>query len=56
MTRWSLSGLVAIPVIRWLVHPRSYLPVESPMPGTTLGLIPLRAFTTGGDLYGEAAG
>lgn len=30
-----------------------YLPVESPMPGTTLGLIPLRAFASGGTLFGE---
>jgi hypothetical protein len=30
-----------------------YLPVESAMPGTTLGLIPLQAFETGGTLYGE---
>ncbi len=29
-----------------------YLPVESAMPGTTLGLIPLQAFETGGTLYG----
>jgi hypothetical protein len=28
------------------------LPVESAMPGTTLGLIPLRAFESGGTLYG----
>lgn len=33
-----------------------YLPVESAMPGTTLGLIPLQAFQTGGTLYGESAG
>jgi hypothetical protein len=31
-----------------------YLPVESAMPGTTLGLIPLQAFETGGTLYGES--
>jgi hypothetical protein len=31
-----------------------YLPVESAMPGTTLGIIPLQAFETGGTLYGEA--
>lgn len=30
-----------------------YLPVESPMPGTTLGIIPLQAFVSGGTLYGE---
>lgn len=30
-----------------------YLPVESAMPGTTLGLIPLQAFETGGVLYGK---
>ncbi|KAF8070981.1 nitric oxide synthase [Scenedesmus sp. PABB004] len=30
---------------------RRYLPVESAMPGTTLGLIPLQAFETGGTLY-----
>jgi hypothetical protein len=30
-----------------------YLPVESPMPGTTLGFIPLRAFAAGGTLFGE---
>ena len=30
-----------------------YLPVESDMPGTTLGIIPLQAFATGGTLYGE---
>jgi nitric-oxide synthase len=29
-----------------------YLPVESAMPGTTLGIIPLQAFETGGTLYG----
>ena len=29
-----------------------YLPVESAMPGTTLGLIPLQAFEAGGTLYG----
>ena len=29
-----------------------YLPVESAMPGTTLGIIPLQAFATGGTLYG----
>lgn len=29
-----------------------YLPVESPMPGTTLGIIPLQAFVSGGTLYG----
>lgn len=28
-----------------------YLPVESAMPGTTLGLIPLQAFESGGTLY-----
>ncbi|GIL77961.1 hypothetical protein Vretimale_6458 [Volvox reticuliferus] len=28
-----------------------YLPVESAMPGTTLGLIPLRAFSSGGILF-----
>ncbi|KAF6256744.1 hypothetical protein COO60DRAFT_85689 [Scenedesmus sp. NREL 46B-D3] len=28
-----------------------HLPVESAMPGTTLGLIPLQAFETGGTLY-----
>ncbi|KAF5835958.1 hypothetical protein DUNSADRAFT_6623, partial [Dunaliella salina] len=28
-----------------------YLPVESPMPGTTLGIIPLQAFVSGGTLY-----
>eukprot|EP00879_Flechtneria_rotunda_P017821 GHRR01018680.1.p1 GENE.GHRR01018680.1~~GHRR01018680.1.p1 ORF type:complete len:565 (+),score=194.15 GHRR01018680.1:1522-3216(+) len=28
-----------------------FLPVESAMPGTTLGLIPLQAFETGGTLY-----
>ncbi|KAI8474444.1 MAG: hypothetical protein J3K34DRAFT_518182 [Monoraphidium minutum] len=28
-----------------------YLPVESAMPGTTLGLIPLKAFESGGTLY-----
>ncbi|EFJ51703.1 hypothetical protein VOLCADRAFT_120437 [Volvox carteri f. nagariensis] len=28
-----------------------YLPVESAMPGTTLGLIPLRAFSSGGVLF-----
>ncbi|GFR50774.1 hypothetical protein Agub_g13039 [Astrephomene gubernaculifera] len=28
-----------------------YLPVESAMPGTTLGLIPLRAFSGGGTLF-----
>ncbi len=27
-------------------------PVESAMPGTTLGLIPLQAFESGGTLYG----
>lgn len=31
-----------------------HLPVESAMPGTTLGLIPLQAFETGGTLYGES--
>jgi hypothetical protein len=31
-----------------------YLPVESAMPGTTLGIIPLQAFETGGTLYGES--
>jgi hypothetical protein len=30
-----------------------YLPVESPMPGTTLGIIPLQAFVSGGTLFGE---
>ena len=30
-----------------------YLPVESAMPGTTLGIIPLQAFASGGTLYGE---
>lgn len=30
-----------------------YLPVESAMPGTTLGIIPLQAFETGGTLYGR---
>lgn len=30
-----------------------YLPVESAMPGTTLGIIPLRAFKSGGCLFGE---
>jgi nitric-oxide synthase len=30
-----------------------YLPVESAMPGTTLGIIPLQAFATGGTLYGR---
>ena len=29
------------------------LPVESAMPGTTLGTIQLQAFTSGGALYGE---
>eukprot|EP00878_Enallax_costatus_P042888 GHUV01050395.1.p1 GENE.GHUV01050395.1~~GHUV01050395.1.p1 ORF type:complete len:111 (+),score=8.13 GHUV01050395.1:138-470(+) len=29
-----------------------YLPVESAMPGTTLGLIALKAFDSGGTLYG----
>jgi hypothetical protein len=29
-----------------------FLPVESAMPGTTLGIIPLQAFETGGTLYG----
>lgn len=29
-----------------------FLPVESPMPGTTLGIIPLQAFVSGGTLYG----
>jgi hypothetical protein len=29
-----------------------YLPLESPMPGTTLGIIPLQAFASGGTLYG----
>ncbi|KAG1679418.1 hypothetical protein FOA52_007709 [Chlamydomonas sp. UWO 241] len=28
-----------------------FLPVESAMPGTTLGIIPLQAFATGGTLY-----
>ncbi|GAX85282.1 hypothetical protein CEUSTIGMA_g12700.t1 [Chlamydomonas eustigma] len=28
-----------------------YLPVESAMPGTTLGIIPLQAFASGGTLY-----
>jgi nitric-oxide synthase len=28
-----------------------HLPVESAMPGTTLGLIPLQAFESGGTLY-----
>lgn len=28
-----------------------YVPVESPMPGTTLGLIPLRAFDSGGVIF-----
>ncbi len=32
-----------------------HLPVESAMPGTTLGLIPLQAFESGGTLYGAAA-
>jgi len=27
--------------------------VESPMPGTTLGIIPLQAFVSGGTLFGE---
>jgi hypothetical protein len=30
-----------------------YLPVVSAMPGTTLGIIPLQAFASGGTLYGE---
>ena len=30
-----------------------YLPVESAMPGTTLGIIPLQAFASGGTLYGR---
>lgn len=30
-----------------------YVPVESSMPGTTLGLIPLQAFDGGGTLYGR---
>jgi hypothetical protein len=29
-----------------------YLPLESPMPGTTIGIIPLQAFASGGTLYG----
>ena len=29
------------------------LPVESAMPGTTLGLIQLKSFESGGCLYGE---
>ncbi len=29
-----------------------FLPVESPMPGTTLGILPLRAFAAGGCLFG----
>jgi nitric-oxide synthase len=29
-----------------------FLPVESAMPGTTLGIIPLQAFANGGTLYG----
>lgn len=33
-----------------------YLPVESAMPGTTLGLIALKAFETGGTLYGAVMG
>lgn len=33
-----------------------YLPVESAMPGTTLGLIALKAFETGGTLYGGWGG
>ncbi len=33
-----------------------YLPVESPMPGTTLGIIPLRAFASGGNLFGAPLG
>ena len=31
---------------------RRWLPVESPMPGTTLGPIPLHAFASGGILFG----
>ena len=31
-----------------------YLPVESAMPGTTLGIIPLQAFASGGTLYGAS--
>ena len=30
-----------------------HLPVESAMPGTTLQIIPLQAFESGGVLYGE---
>ena len=30
-----------------------HLPVESAMPGTTLQIIPLEAFESGGTLYGE---
>lgn len=33
-----------------------YLPVESAMPGTTLGIIPLQAFASGGTLYGKRCG
>ena len=32
-----------------------HLPVESDMPGTTLQIIPLEAFESGGTLYGEEA-
>ena len=32
-----------------------HLPVESAMPGTTLQIIPLEAFQSGGTLYGEDA-
>ena len=33
---------------------RRRLPVESPMPGTTLGPIALHAFASGGTLFGAA--
>lgn len=35
------------------VAPAKHLPVESAMPGTTLQLIPLNAFDSGGLLYGK---
>ncbi len=48
-------GVSLTPKHYWPAAPPAprYLPVESAMPGTTLGLIPLQAFSAGGTLYGR---